>query len=150
MKTKLCWGGQLHCWVFRIFLHVPLHWWLTAACQWSTVSLQQEPQKLILLTQLLPTECTFIVLWLHTDLIPGHLLCSCHHCLAWREVRTPRTRQTPLLCSASSVCVTGSPAYSGMSGTLLWIPCRIYREESKVTRSIPGYYKQADVKASQE
>lgn len=40
MKTKLCCGGQLHCWVFWIFFHVPLHWWFPTACQWSTASLQ--------------------------------------------------------------------------------------------------------------
>lgn len=41
MKTKLCWGGQLHRWVFWIFLHVPLHCRFTAACQWSSLALRR-------------------------------------------------------------------------------------------------------------
>lgn len=85
-------------------------------------------------TQPLPIECTFIVLCVHTGLIPGHLPCSCHHCTPWREVHTLHTLQNPLLCSASSVCVAGSPVCSGMSATPLWIPCRIYGKKSKVMK----------------
>lgn len=51
--------------------------------------------------------------------------------MAWLEVHTPHTLQILLLCSASSVCVAGSPVYSGMSETPLWIPCRIYRKEKR-------------------
>lgn len=41
---KLCCGGQLHCWVFWIFFHVPWHWGFPTACQRSRASLQHNPR----------------------------------------------------------------------------------------------------------
>lgn len=44
MKTKLCCGGQSQRWVLWIFFHVPRHWGLPTACQWSNTSLQHNPK----------------------------------------------------------------------------------------------------------